>query len=1101
MKPEGSLAVWGSYFGRESNRVDVKAAAAAPVTLRLEAAPASLAVGAAGRTKLSAQGGQGPVELIEDMTAYSSSDDRLLAVGKQTGAYRAMASGEATLTVSHPAAQQPATAKVTVTGPAAAPRGDVPVVVKIVSDQGPMVRFPVGAQFDDFRVEAEYADGVTRMVTKKATLRASQPADQAPLAPEGGRLVGVRPGQTTVQAEFEGVHSQKGLDAVVTAELDADEIRLAPSPATILPGETIALDAIGYKDGKSVGILTGFGRAIWKSSDEHVARNVGPAVTGVGLGQAAVTAQLGAVTSKPATVSVVDSIAEPLVIDPRQIHLLVGESRQIGVDLMVSRGAVDLSRQCTVTPALPDVVRYNPATHSLVGVSPGVSPVAFVWGDKVVNATVEVTGGVPLRGEVIVEPANAVLSPGQAVDLRVFVLDRDGRRVDYTDTAVLASSDPAKVSVRGNKASAMTPGTAVITATLPGNNEHGAALVSVNNEKLTALVVEPSSLAMSVGDHAQLKVLARSPTGAFELSPLAGLTATVEGPNPAAVKIFGATQLDALSAGQADVTLQLKDGLSQKVPVTVTADRLTDLQIEPNATTVQPGDRLVYQVTGTRGGRRRVLGSDDGVSLSVTQPDVAQATGGMSVLAARPGRTAVVAQVGNQQAEASLTVAGEEANVVLRDHLGRVVQRGLGQRVVLPDDVVLREGEVVVPGIGIGGGIDYAPTAGVVALRFVPQVLRLPLGSPGSSVRVVEVLADGSTGRDVTTDPAVQIDRPQEIATLDRTATGITVRPVKPGQTQIEARSGQLTAVPLLVDVGDSADAAAHLEATPDPLSLWSGESGALGSVRVVPSTGQTPFEANYRLSLLGAPGVVAVEGDRRLRGVAPGTATVQVTAVDLAAPYNGLSTVVQVQVGEAGRLSIEPGQLALQVGQATPRFSVVLHGAGGDTSEVSAVLDSTDPHVLAPDPQIPGRFIAKDYGGTQVRAVYRGHEALANVTISGKRFTSVNTSLNEGPDDFDVTIDVTADAAEGPLEYRVTAPGQPPPAAWQPAETAGDSRHVVLHSPRMQYRGPAAQYRLIIEARDPAGASTQQYPFTFRLVPKLERTDTPVGKPGMNTP
>ena len=48
---------------------------------------------------------------------------------------------------------------------------EAPTEVVILSDQGPAVHFPVGAHFDDFRVEARYADGYTRLVTKKAMLQ------------------------------------------------------------------------------------------------------------------------------------------------------------------------------------------------------------------------------------------------------------------------------------------------------------------------------------------------------------------------------------------------------------------------------------------------------------------------------------------------------------------------------------------------------------------------------------------------------------------------------------------------------------------------------------------------------------------------------------------------------------------------------------------------------------------------------------------------------------------------------------------------------------------------------------------------------------------
>jgi hypothetical protein len=291
-----------------------------------------------------------------------------------------------------------------------------------------------------------------------------------------------------------------------------------------------------------------------------------------------------------------------------------------------------------------------------------------------------------------------------------------------------------------------------------------------------------------------------------------------------------------------------------------------------------------------RGGQRSLLGSEDGLQLSVSRPDVGQLVGGTSVRGSSPGQTLVIAQVGGQQAEASLTISPPGSHVVLRDQRGQIIERVDGrERVILPDDVV---------------------------------------------------------------------------------------------------------------------------------------------------------------------------------------------------------STIVPANVGAAERVWIEPGDCTLQIGQQSPRFAVMAAAEGGSVRELAVPLETSDANVLAPDPAAPGRFIAHGFGATQIRALYHGREALANVSVRGNRFLSVNTTLNDGENDFDVTIEVLAAASEGPLEYRAYAAGQTPLATWQPSQPAGpDSRRVVLRSPPMPYKGRSSQYRLILEARDPAG-KVQQYPFMFRLVPKLERTD-----------
>ena len=369
--------------------------------------------------------------------------------------------------------------------------GRRPYEVVIFSDQGEPVQFPVGAEFGDFCVEAKYPDGFTRVVTKRATLRSADAPGEGPVGFAEGRLIGVRPGKTTVQAEYDGVASKKGLDAVVAATLDCDEIRIAPKSATLLPGETIALEAIGYKNNKSVGSITGRSDLAWKSNDEQVVHMDRSAATGVQIGETSVTAQLGSVASAPAPVQVVQGIAEPLAAERPRIHLWVGQRCRIGTDLTILQGAVDVSPQCAVQSAVLTVVQFDPADRALVGVSPGVSQVTFTRGDKQTAVTVEVTGGRLPEGEVVVEPRAATLAPGQAVELRVFLVTRDGIRIDRTGAATVESRAPDTVQMYENWACALAPGRAEIRAALPEAPRPGRADVTVVKERVFGPVRRP----------------------------------------------------------------------------------------------------------------------------------------------------------------------------------------------------------------------------------------------------------------------------------------------------------------------------------------------------------------------------------------------------------------------------------------------------------------------------------------------------------------------------------------------------------------------------------------------------------------------------------
>lgn len=975
-------------------------------------------------------------------------------------------------------------------------RPDQPVAVNILSDQGEAVRFPVNAEFDDFRVEAEYADGFTRVVTKQATLAMPDGPYKGPVTFEEGHMLGVRPGRTEVVAEFDGVASSQRLAVEVTAEVDVDEIRVQPTPISLLPSESVALDAVGYRNGKSIGRLNRIGGLSWSSDAPDVAQVSGPTVTAGRLGRAQVSARLGKADSRPAEVNVVDSLAEALAVDQDVLQLRVGESRRIGVDLAVFRGDLDLSHHCDVTPAMPSVVRYDPQTHSLVGRSPGVSAVSFTSGSQLATAKVEVLPGGPIEGRVVVEPSGGVLASGQAIRLRALVVTDDGRRFDRTSAAVFRSSDPAKLKMLGNQACAATAGTVEIFASVPGASTPGKAYVNIVDEPITELRVEPGSLDMSVGDEARLTVLGTASSGTHELYPQSDLAVAVGGASPNAIRVAGSQLVDALAEGEAEVNVAWQRRLRQSVPVRVSDDPWQNLQLDPAIGSVRPGQALVYRATAVRGGRVHVVGPEDGLRLQVARPEVAGVVDRMTVAGKQAGETGVVAQLGGQNDEAILRVTpgtGVVGEVVGGDDSVGVYGPGYGTRYYggdwIDDRVVSGDdGEII---------RRYAPPAAdAVDLRFAPEAVQIPLDSAGARFRVMEVLADGSLGRDVTADPNLEISDPQGTVRVDKTADGPVLRPLEPGQTRLAARLGLLTSEsPLLVQVGEgAATTAAWLQVVPDPLDLWVGQTSTFDQVLVVEDGLTLPFSVGYRLTAEPGQGVYAVENGNRIRGTAAGIARVTVTTVDSSGAYDGLSVSALVRVDAADVIRIEPSTVELRVGERTPAFSVVAQGPDGTVYGVPAALESADPSILVPDPSAPDRFVAQSVGGTQVRAIHRGREATAEVRITGERFVDVETTLNEGPEDFGVTIEVLAAKSEGALEYRVYVAGQPPGGTWTPAEDQGDYQRAVVRSPQIGYGPRSARYHLVIESRDVATGSVQRYPFTFRLVPNIQRTDAPPG-------
>ncbi|MEE9601974.1 MAG: hypothetical protein V3V75_01615, partial [Thermoguttaceae bacterium] len=395
----------------------------------------------------------------------------------------------------------------------------------------------------------------------------------------------------------------------------------------------------------------------------------------------------------------------------------------------------------------------------------------------------------------------------------------------------------------------------------------------------------------------------------------------------------------------------------------------------------------------------------------------------------------------------------------------------------------------------------YVPPPGkVVDLRFIPEVLRLATNSPPTAVRVVEVLADGRDGRDVTNDPALQLSQPTDTVTIESTPGGPVIRPIGPGQARVGAKLGNLTASPLLVQVGKGTlvTRLARIVVSPDPLLLWSGQTDTFSSVLVDPGGGMPLLPVDFTVTAAASQGIITVEGTRQVRGLSNGVTQVVISVADPSGVYSGLSTMVTVQVGSAANMWIEPAVVDLDIGQSI-RLTVTAEGPEGSPHQVTASLQSMDPSVLAPDGAAAGRFTALSLGSTQVRAEYRGRKAFSSVTVSGDRFLQVVPQLHEGPQDFDVTIDIMAAASEGRLEYRVYSAGQTPQETWVPAQLDGEYRRVSLRSPRIQYGPRGSRYNLTIEARSQDGGAVQKYPYTFRLRSEIEETDNPSGTSDTN--
>lgn len=576
---------------------------------------------------------------------------------------------------------------------------------------------------------------------------------------------------------------------------------------------------------------------------------------------------------------------------------------------------------------------------------------------------------------------------------------------------------------------------------------------------------------MSVGDKGNLFISGRSASGLRPLFPQPDLRVNVEGNS---VQMQGIQFVEAVQPGNSQLRVDWKNGQAQRtVSVDVDNSAYTGLAIDPRTITLGVGEGVSYQVTALRGGRIYVLTPQDGLQLTVNNPNVAEAHGNM-IYGRSPGRTGVTARFMGMAAEAEVDVVTEiirEPEGPLGPGTGPVITK------IWPPHIDPPEGPwlPVRPPI-----IEHGEVSGLI---FDPPSVRLASAGGAVPVRVYEVYSTGGTGREVTNDPALQLSSTSQLITLSRGEGGAyMIQPTgKEGITSVRAEMGSLSAIPLRVQVGDvGGPENAFLSVLPSPLQMTVGETATLDAVKVVPQSGVMPFDVSYRVSPVENTGVVTVDGANTIRANATGSVRLQVSSVDPTGAYDNLSTYITVNVTPPLALSMMPTDCTVRVGELTPSFIVTARDETGASFTVPAVISSTDPMILE-GTEDPTRFRAVSMGKTQVRALYGGKELFATVSVAGERFVNVDGELNESPgsNSFSVTLSVMANAAAGALEYRVYERGRASSENWVPA--AGQS--VTLSGPAMQYNPDRAyQYTLVVESRPAGGGETQEYPYNFRL-------------------
>ena len=441
------------------------------------------------------------------------------------------------------------------------------------------------------------------------------------------KLTAVKEGKATITASYLGATATCEV-TVVKKVVEVTGITLDKEVLALVTGESETLTATVIPDDATDPTVT------WSSSDERIATVKDGVVTGVAVGLATITATAG---DKSATCAVTVSEAyipvTEISLDKDKLEMTEGDT-----ETLTATVKPDDATDKTVTWSSSDEAIATVVDGVVTAITEGTVVITATAGDKSATCQVIVNKKFIPVTKVTLNKTSMVLIPGETETLKATVEPDDA-----TDKTVTWSSSNERVAtVVDGVVTAVSEGTAVITATAGDKSATCQVTVSKPVIPVTGLSIDKTELELIKGEYDIITATVTPDDATYKSVTWSSADETI-----ATVDKNG--KVTGTGGGVTTVTASIGD-LEATCTVTVTVP-VESITLDKTSLTMKVGETATLKAT---------VKPDDATDKTVTwssaDKSIATVDKTGKVTAVKEGETVITAKAGDKTATCKVTV-------------------------------------------------------------------------------------------------------------------------------------------------------------------------------------------------------------------------------------------------------------------------------------------------------------------------------------------------------------------------------------------------------------------------------------------------------------